>query len=537
MNEVIYKIRVNRPCRLFIDDEEMMILDENKLAKITLPEGEYLRKVVAIDNKAIYDKAEITLSGSSELNTITLDTTGLEEAKRNALPRDEFQVGDLMYKALEDGTGVAVAKYVDENVMEVVIPEEIVYGHYIYEVKGIGNWAFHGCSNLTSITIPSSVTEIGYEAFTNCHSLTSITIPNSVTSIGYAFWGCSGLTSIVVEKGNTVYDSRENCNAIIETNSNTLILGCQNTTIPKSVKVICRCAFGGCKSLTSFTIPNSVTSIGDQAFGGCSSMTSVTIPNSVTEIGGYAFYECSSLTSITIPNSVTEIGGRAFAGCSGLTSVTIPNSVTSIVGGAFSDCSSLTSVNIPNSVTSIGECAFGGCKSLTFITIPNSVKEIGLGAFVRCSGLTSIIVEQGNTVYDSRDNCNAIIETATNTLISGCQNTTIPNSITSIGEYAFGGCKSLTSFTIPNSVTNIGKAAFGYCSSLTSVSIPYSVTSIGEGEFRDCSSLTSVTIPKSVKVICRCAFDGCSGLTSVTVPSHTKIGPIAFPEHTQIIRK
>ena len=131
MNEVIYKIRVNRPCRLFIDDEEMMILDENKLTKITLPEGEYLRKVVAIDNKEIFDEAEIELFRTSKLDNITLDTTGLEEAKRNALPKDEFQVGDLMYKALEDGSGVAVAKYVDENITEVLIPEEILYGHYI----------------------------------------------------------------------------------------------------------------------------------------------------------------------------------------------------------------------------------------------------------------------------------------------------------------------------------------------------------------------------------------------------------------------
>ena len=187
MNEVIYKIRVNRPCRLFIDDEEMMILDENRLTKITLPEGEYLRKVVAIDNKAIYDEAEITLSGSSKLDTITLDTAGLEEAKRNALPKDEFQVGDLMYKALEDGTGVAVAKYVDENVMEVVIPEEIVYGHYIYEVKEIENWAFAKCHSLTSITIPNSVTSIGSAAFSNCSSMTSVTVPSHTTIAGNAF--------------------------------------------------------------------------------------------------------------------------------------------------------------------------------------------------------------------------------------------------------------------------------------------------------------------------------------------------------------
>ena len=423
MNEVIYKIRVNRPCRLFIDDEEVAILDENKLAKITLPEGEYIRKVVAIDNKAIFNEAEITLSGSSKLDNITLDTTGLDEAKRNALPKEPFQVGDLIYKTAEGGCGVAVAKPIDKKVTEVVIPEEIVFGHYIYEVTSIERCAFYDCSGLTSITIPNSVTSIGSRAFWGCSSLTSITIPNSVTSIGDdafahcisltsitipnsitsiekgGFYGCSGLTSIVVEKGNTKYDSRNNCNAIIETATNTLIRGCQNTTIPNSVTSIERCAF----------------------------------------------YDCSGLTSITIPNSVTSIGSRAFYDCSGLTSITIPNSVTSI----------------------------------------------GNDAFAHCISLTSIVVKKGNTVYDSRNNCNAIIETATNTLIRGCQNTTIPNSVTSIGEWAFSYCESLTSITIPNSVTRIGSGA----------------------------------------------FSGCSGLTSITIPRHTEIGFLVFPDHTKIFRK
>ena len=233
MNEVIYKIRVNRPCRLFIDDEEMMILDENKLAKITLPEGEYLRKVVAIDNKAIYDEAEITLSGSSKLDTITLDTTGLEEAKRNALPKDKFQVGDLMYKALEDGSGVAVAKLDNKEITEVVIPDAITYGHYIYEVKEIGEEAFYGCKGLTSITIPNSVTSIGEFAFLGCESLTSITFPNSVTSIGeWAFYECKGLATI---------------------------------TIPNSVTSIGKGTFRGCKGLTSITVP-SHTEIENKAF-------------------------------------------------------------------------------------------------------------------------------------------------------------------------------------------------------------------------------------------------------------------------------
>ena len=212
---------------------------------------------------------------------------------------------------------------------------------------------------------------------------------------------------------------------------------------------------------------------------------------SVTSIGNETFFNCS-LTSVTIPNSVTSIGSSAFEGCSGLTSVTIPNSVTSIGGDAFDWCSGLTSVTIPNSVTSIGDYAFSGC-----------------------SGLTSIVVETGNAKYDSRDNCNAIIETSSNALIAGCQNTIIPNSVTSIGKYAFDGCSGLTSVTIPNSVTSIGNLAFYLCSGLTSVTIPNSVTEISDDAFYYCRSLTSVTIPNSVTYIGRDAFYGCYELTDV----------------------
>ena len=227
-----------------------------------------------------------------------------------------------------------------------------------------------------------------------------------------------------------------------------------------------------------------------------SSIKSVIINDGVTSIGATAFSICSSLTSVTIGNSVTEIGDYAFESCPSLNSVTIGDNVTSIGKEAFSDCTKLSSVIIPKSVVSIGEDVFGGSYLLS-----------------------SISVEAGNPVYDSRDNCNAIIETTTNTIIAGCSNTIIPNSVTAIGNYAFAGFISITSFDIPNQIVKIGNSAFGGCKNLSSVTIPNSVINIGEDAFSTCRSLTTITIPSSVKEIMRDAFWGCSSMSAINFES------------------
>ena len=357
----------------------------------------------------------------------------------------------------------------------------------LYTIKSdtltIAGGAFSGCSSLTNITIPDTVTSIGDYAFSECTSLTSITIPNSVMSIGdRAFYGCSSLTSVSFGENS------------------------QLTSIGEEV-------FSDCSNLKNIEIPVCVTNIGDSAFNGCSELTSITIPDSVTSIGDSTFSDCSSLTSITIPASVTSIADYAFSGCSNLTSVAFGENsqLTSIGDSAFNGCSSLISITIPEGVTSIGNYLFYGCSSLTSITISDGVMNIGDYAFYGCTSLTSI---------------------------------TIPNGVTSIGGDSFRGCSSLKNITVPDSVASIGNSAFADCTSLkyneydnayyigneknpyvvlvkakdTSVKsciIHENTKIILNYAFQNCRWLTSITIPNSVSVIDDLAFDGCSSLKNI----------------------
>ena len=373
-----------------------------------------------------------------------------------------------------------------------------------YSIESIGNYAFDGCTELTSVNIPDSVTSIGDYAFRGCTGLTSVTIPDSVTNLGiYAFSGCTGLTSV---------------------------------NIPDSVTSIGKFAFYGCTGLTSVNIPASVTSIGDRTFYDCSSLTSIevdenneyycdidgvlftkdkktlvaypaggaityAIPDSVTSIGNWAFSNCGSLTSVTIPDSVTSIGNYAFYNCSSLTRVTIPDSVTSIGNSAFSSCSSLTSVTIGESVTSIGDWAFDDCSSLTSVTIGDSVTSIGYWAFDDCSNLKNLHIndlESWLNVKLSGSYSHPLYSAGGNLYIDGVLATDIeiPDTVSSVSNYAFYNCDSITSVTIPDSVTSIGSYAFEGCSSLANVIIPDSVTSIGDDAFYGCNNIEAFYVTK-----------------------------------------
>ena len=337
-------------------------------------------------------------------------------------------VDGIKYQLQEDGTFAVVANSYSG---EVVIPSSINYNGEATAVTAINTNAFSNCTDLTAVTIPSSIASIAADAFSGCTNLTKVTLNSNAIA-------------------SKTYTSDSNLKHIFGDQVTEFVLG-------EGVTAIGDFAFLGNTGLVSVTISEGVTSIGRAVFSGCTNLTKVTLnSDAIASNSNLKNIFGSQVTEYVLGEGVTAIGYHAFYGNTGLVSVTISEGVTSIGNEAFRGCTGLTSVTIPSSVTSIGERVFYGCTGLTSVTIPESVTSIGEWAFYGCTGLTSV---------------------------------TIPNSVTSIGNYAFSSCTGLTSVTIPNSVTSIGNYAFYSCTGLTSVTISEGVTSIGENAFYSCSNV------------------------------------------------
>lgn len=464
---------------------------------------------------------------------------------------------------------------------------------YFTGLTFIRDRAFYSKRDLTSITIPENVQSIGEEAFAYCESLSSIKIGKSVASIGKnVFTGCDSLKTISIESENKTYDSRDNCNAIIETATNTLLLGCMGSSIPNGVVIIDERAFYNCKGLQTIDIPSSVTTLGTYAFSGCTSLTNITISEGITNIGKGAFNRCSSLTSIDIPEGVTSISSLAFDGCTSLVSITFPSTLTLIdweywdssIPTGFAYCDNLKEIHIkdlsawckikfktyplakahhlflngeevtdliiPDDVSSISAGAFAYCYGLNSVVIPEGVKGIGSSAFAGCDNLRIITINGSSTEIESYAfNSNSQKMVYYPDLTTWCKSSfgssfnnyrlfingieikelIIPEDVTEIGKNAFAGYTGLTSVKFSNSVKTISDYAFRNCTQLTSVTFSESITDIGVGAFQGCSNLYSIALPDGVVTLPDEVFRDCSNLTSVILSDGlTNIGAMAF---------
>lgn len=426
----------------------------------------------------------------------------------------DFTEDNLAYDINEDGTSVTLT---------------YMYSAYPAYPEAFFNGSLIIPSSVTHEGVTYTVNTVGYCAFQGVTSITSITIPSTITTIeDNAFVYCSGLTSLVVESGNSTYDSRGDCNAIIETGSNTLIYGCVNTVVPNTVTKIGSYAFYKYKNLKSITLPVSVTYIDNNAFYECSGLESVDIQGPLTYIGMTAFSWCTKLQSIVLPSTITKLDYQAFAGCTGLTRIDSYADPSKVKMGTevFSYVPMDGTLHVPEMYLSAYQ------EAAQWKKFTNIAGDLLLSYDFMEGGLAYKILEDGTSVAVTCEN------NTSPRYYSLSGNVSIPSTVThegttytvtEIGSYAFYECENITSITIPNSVKIIRYYAFYKCSGLTTLRIPNSVTSIDVGVFRNCVGLTSVTIPASVVSIGNQAFQRCTALTSVTIPASViNLGNQAF---------
>ena len=452
-----------------------------------------------------------------------------------------------------------------EKTDTVIIPET---------VQKMGNYVFMNCEKIKNIKLPSNLKSIGKTCFQGCISLTGLFIPQSVESIGGGIFGdCDALQSVEIEDENNNFIFKD---GILYDVKNGILVSAVNSLIPEKVivdectKTIDYSAFADCNNLYEIEIPQGVANIGEKAFARLDNLKNIDIPDSVTNITTLAFYRCNGLVSVQVPGSVTAIKNGTFRECNNLKKVILNEGITGIEQYAFYDCELLEEISIPGTVTTVGNSAFYRCKNLKSIEIPEGVTKIDGSAFIFCSSLEQIKLPQslmsiGSGVFGD---CTSLIsiELPDNAIISsstfrGCKNLSkivlsdtnnnyivkngilynknitrilcypagikdteffVPDTVKTIGDFAFYGTKALESINIPDSVTNIGTDAFGECSGLKEVVIPDSVTSMGEAVFYKCTSLEKVKLSVNITSPNPAVFQYCSSLKEVVLPESMK---------------
>ena len=484
------------------------------LKNIEIPDG-----ITSIENYAFCQCWSITSLSVPE--SVTSIGTGAfrfcGDLKEIKLPSNLTVLSDSLFGA--DANLEYITFGDAEKTDTVIIPET---------VQKMGNYVFMNCEKIKNIKLPSNLKSIGKTCFQGCISLTGLFIPQSVESIGGGIFGdCDALQSVEIEDENNNFIFKD---GILYDVKNGILVSAVNSLIPEKVivdectKTIDYSAFADCNNLYEIEIPQGVVNIGEKAFARLDNLKNIDIPDSVTNITTLAFYRCNGLVSVQVPGSVTAIKNGTFRECNNLKKVILNEGVAKIEGSAFVFCSSLEQIKLPQSLMSIGSGAFDNCTSLISVELPDNA-IISSDTFRGCKNLSKIVLSDTNNNYIVK---NGILYNKNMTRIlcypAGIKDTEffVPDTVKTIGDFAFYGTKALESINIPDSITNIGTDAFGECSGLKEVVIPDSVTSMGEAVFYKCTSLEKVKLSVNITSPNPAVFQYCSSLKEVVLPESMK---------------
>ena len=401
---------------------------------------------------------------------------------------EDIQDNNINYRLFPNGTAMVLPNHFEESSSgvvviglnngydgDVVIPATITYNDVTYQVTSAYEGTFANSTKMTSISLPSTLTNLGSTPFSSCNKL----------------------TTIIVSDENPVYGSE---NGALFNKTKTTLIACPggktgSYEIPSSVTDIAPCAFYGCSKLTSITVPSTIQNIGECAFRACIMLTQINVPDGITRIEDSVFRGCSSLKQLTIPSSVTSIGNYAFYYCQSLTNIQFLGEVTSFGDYALGYCSKLQNVVLPSSVHTMGDRVFDSCSKLTSFKLPVSLQSLGTATFRACTSLQSITVPAENTSFCSMDG--VLFDKNKEKLICCPAQMTgayeVPSTVKKIASYAFFMCRFLYDIKLPLSLTEIGNSSFANCSTLYSVKLPSTLASIGKYAFITCNMLDDIT--------------------------------------------